>query len=203
MRACYRKYCLISHQTTKYPYDELPNKECSRCEEYYTINMSCSVILFNELKERNSMSDKSQEEHKYDMKSNWVKEKIVTIEIEGKKDFHVATPPDFWSESPKELLSPEDLFVASAVSCFGVTLVGVAKRFHAEFKDFHVSATGTLDKGEYGWEFDQITISAKIIVTTEKDKKRMEKAAERAHRYCLVANSMKCPSRLISEVIIE
>ncbi len=149
------------------------------------------------------MSDKSQVEHKYEMKSNWVKEKIVTIEIEGKKDFHVATPPDFWSESPKELLSPEDLFVASAVSCFGVTLVGVAKRFHAEFKNFYLSVTGTLDKGEYGWEFDQITIYAKIIVPTEKDKKRMEKAAERAHRYCLVSNSMKCPTRLESEVIIE
>ncbi len=149
------------------------------------------------------MSGKSQAEHKYDMESNWVKDKIVTIEITGKQDFQVATPSDFWSESPKELLSPEDLFVASSVACFGVTLVGVAKRFHAEFKDFHVSATGTLDKGEYGWEFDQITLSAKIIVTTEKDKKRMEKAAERAHRYCLVANSMKCPTHLESEVIIE
>jgi len=95
------------------------------------------------------------------------------------------------------------LFVASAVACFGVTLVGVAKRFHAEFKDFHLSATGTLDKGEYGWEFDQITISAKIIVTTENDKKRMAKAAERAHRYCLVSNSMKCPTRFEYDIIIE
>ncbi len=149
------------------------------------------------------MSDNSQEDHKYDMTSRWVREKIVTIEIEGKPDFHVATPPDFWPESPKELLSPEDLFVASAVSCYGVTLAGVAKRFHAEFKDFHVSATGTLDKVEYGWEFNQITINAKIIVATEKDRKRMEKAAERAHRYCLVANSMKCPTHLNFDVIIE
>ncbi|MFW9980567.1 MAG: OsmC family protein [Candidatus Thorarchaeota archaeon] len=143
------------------------------------------------------------EEHKYDMKSNWVKEKIVTIEIEGKPDFQVATPPDFWSESPKELLSPEDLFVASAVSCYGVSLFGVAKRFHAEFKDFHVSASGTLAQGEFGWEFNQITINAKIIVTTEQDKKRMEKAAESAHKYCLVANSMKCPTYLEYEVVLE
>jgi organic hydroperoxide reductase OsmC/OhrA len=149
------------------------------------------------------MSDNSKEEHKYDMSSRWVRERIVTIEIEGKKDFHVATPPDFWTESPKELLSPEDLFVASAVSCYGVTLSNIAKRYHAEFKDFHVTASGTLDKGEFGWEFDQITMNAKIIVTNEKDKKRMEKAAERAHKYCLVANSMKCPTHLNYEVVIE
>ncbi|MFW9809251.1 MAG: OsmC family protein [Candidatus Thorarchaeota archaeon] len=143
------------------------------------------------------------EEHKYDMKSNWVKEKIVTIEIDGKPDFHVATPSDFWPESPKELLSPEDLFVASAVSCYGVSLSGVAKRFHAEFKNFHLSGSGTLSQGDVGWEFDQITIDAKIIVTTEQDKKRMEKAAERAHTYCLVANSMKCPTHLNYEVVLE
>ncbi|MHA1949658.1 MAG: OsmC family protein [Candidatus Thorarchaeota archaeon] len=149
------------------------------------------------------MSENSQEEHRYDMTSNWVKEKIVTIEIEGKQDFHVATPPDFWPESPKDLLSPEDLFVASAVSCYGVSLTGVAKRFHAEFKDFHVYATGTLARGDFGWEFDQITMNVKIIVTNEKDKKKMVKAAERAHRYCLVGNSMKCPINLNYEVVIE
>jgi organic hydroperoxide reductase OsmC/OhrA len=149
------------------------------------------------------MSDNPQEKHKYDMTSNWIKEKIVTIEIEGKKELHVATPPDFWTESPRGYLSPEDLFVAAAVSCYGVTLSGVAKRFHAEFKNFHVTATGTLDKSEFGWEFDQITMNAKIIVTNEKDKKRMEKAAESAHRYCLVANSMKCPTHLNYEVVIE
>ncbi|MHA2026982.1 MAG: OsmC family protein [Candidatus Thorarchaeota archaeon] len=149
------------------------------------------------------MTDSSHEEHKYDLESRWVREKIVTIEIEGKKDLHIATPPDFWADSPKGHLSPEDLFVASAVSCFGVSLSGVAKRFHAEFKDFHVTATGTLERVEYGWEFDQITMNAKIIVTNEKDKKKMEKAADRAHKYCLVANSMKCPTHLNFEVVIE
>jgi organic hydroperoxide reductase OsmC/OhrA len=148
------------------------------------------------------MSDR-QEEHRYHMTSNWVKDKIVTIKIEDKPDFQVAIPPDFWPESPKDIISPEDLFVASALSCYGVSLSGVPKRFHGEFKDFRLSATGTLKQGEFGWEFEQITINAKIIVETEKDRKRMTKAAERAHQYCLVTNSMKCPVHLKYEVIIE
>ena len=148
------------------------------------------------------MSD-NHEEHRYDMSSNWVRDKIVTIEIDGKEPFDVSTPYDFWPEAPRAVISPEDLFVASALSCYGVSLAGVAKRFHGEFKDFHLSATGTLRKGELGWEFEQITINAKIFVETEKDKKRMIKAAERAHKYCLVANSMKCPIHLNYEVVIE
>ena len=137
------------------------------------------------------------------MVSSWVKEKIVTIEIEGKSNFEVATPPDFWPESPKETLSPEDLFVAAAVSCYGVSLSGIAKRFHAEFTSFKIRATGTLHKGEYGWKFEQITIRPTIIVPSEKDKKRMEKAAERAHTYCVVSNSMKCSVNLEYEIVVE
>ena len=142
-------------------------------------------------------------EHRYEMNSNWVKEKIVTIEIQGKTTIEVATPIDFWPEAPSDVLSPEDLFVASVVSCYGVSLSGVSKRFHAEFTDFSVKGIGTLAKGELSWEFDQITLNARIIVPTETDKKRMEKAAERAHKYCLVANSIKCPVHLNYEVVIE
>jgi len=148
------------------------------------------------------MSD-SYDKHKYEMTSKWVRDKIVTIEIEGKLDLQVATPVDFWPESPKDIISPEDLFVASALSCYGVSLSGVAKRFHAEFRDFHLSAIGTLHQGEFGWEFEQITINAKIFVETEKDRKRMIKAAERAHQYCLVANSMKCSIHLNYEIVLE
>jgi organic hydroperoxide reductase OsmC/OhrA len=145
----------------------------------------------------------SQLAHRYEMTSNWVRDKIVTIEIDGKPDLQIATPPNFWPESPKDMISPEDLFVASALSCYGVSLSGVAKRFHAEFKDFRLSANGTLRQGEFGWEFAQITINAEIFVETERNRKRMAKVAERAHQYCLVANSMKCPIHLNYEIFIE
>ena len=136
------------------------------------------------------------EEHHYELTSNWVREKIVTIEIQGNETFEVATPPDFWPESPEGTISPEALFLASAASCYGVSLSGVAKRFHAEFESFHIHATADLKKAEYGWEFEKIDLSVRIKVSTHKDAKRMEKAAERAHAYCLLTNSMKCPVNL-------
>jgi organic hydroperoxide reductase OsmC/OhrA len=143
------------------------------------------------------------EEHRYELRSKWVRDRIVTIEIEGKEKLEIATPPDFWDESPEGVLSPEDLFLASVVSCYGVSLSGVSKRFHAEFIDFSVSGNGTLVKGEFGWEFDQISMFAQIKVPTETDKKRMKKAAERAHRYCIIGNSVKCPVNLDYEIILQ
>ncbi len=100
------------------------------------------------------------------------------------------------------ILSPEDLFVASAVSCYGVSLSGISERFHAGFKDFHLTGTGTLQKSESGWEFTQIAISATITVSSDDDRKKMAKAAERAHSYCIVANSMKCPVHLDYKIIV-
>ena len=143
------------------------------------------------------------EEHRYEMTSRWIRDKIVTIEIDGKDTFEVATPPDFWPESPPGVLSPEDLFVASIVSCYGVSLSGVSKRFHAEFNDFSIKAQGTLEKGEFGWEFAEISLDVQIAVSSEQDRKRITKAAERAHRYCLVGNSLKCPVRLEYDIIVK
>ena len=143
------------------------------------------------------------DEHNYEMQSNWIREKIVTIEVSGKPTLEIATPLDFWPESPNGLYSPEDLFLASAVSCFGVSIHGVSKRFHAEFSDFDVTARANLAKGEYGWEFEKISISVKIYVTDKSQVNKMEKVADRAHRYCVVANSMKCPVVVDSEIIVR
>ena len=41
-----------------------------------------------------------EEEHRYEMDSKWVRDKIVTIEIAGKPTFEVSTPTDFWPEAP-------------------------------------------------------------------------------------------------------
>ena len=95
------------------------------------------------------------------------------------------------------------MFVASIASCYGVSLVGVSKRYHTEFNDFSITASGTLRMGEYGWEFDEVTLDVHITVSTDKDKKRMEKVAERAHRYCLVGTSLKCAVKLKYKVIVE
>ncbi|NHJ14049.1 MAG: OsmC family peroxiredoxin [Candidatus Thorarchaeota archaeon] len=143
------------------------------------------------------------EEHRYEINSNWIKEKIVTIEIAGKPTFEVSTPIDFWPEARTDIVSPEDLFVASLVSCYGVSLSGASQRFHAELTDFAVKGIGRLAKGEFGWEFDQVSLFAKIVVPTETDKKRMEKAAERAHTYCVIGNSLKCPVHLDFKIIVE
>lgn len=139
-------------------------------------------------------------EHIYEMDSKWVGDKIVTVEVQGKPTLDISSPLDFWPDAPTDKYSPEDLFLGASVACFGVSMHGVAKRFHTEFVDFKVRGVGTLAKGEFGWEFDKITLDAEITVADESYVNKMKKVAERAHRYCLVGNSMKCPVHLNYEI---
>ena len=50
------------------------------------------------------------DEHHYELTSKWIRDKIVSISPKDKSEFEVATPLDFWPESPPGTLSPEDLF---------------------------------------------------------------------------------------------
>jgi organic hydroperoxide reductase OsmC/OhrA len=145
----------------------------------------------------------ASEEHKYELECGWIREKIVSIEMPGKPRLEIATPLDFWPDGPSDMLSPEELFLASAVSCYGVTLHGVSKRFHTEFSDFKVRGEATLARGEKGWEFEQISMYATIWISDSAESKKMDKVAERAHEYCLVANSMKCPVHLHYDIVVR
>ncbi|MEM2141886.1 MAG: OsmC family protein [Candidatus Thorarchaeota archaeon] len=140
------------------------------------------------------------ETHQYALTVRHLHEKIVNVSIKGKEDFRVSTPPDFWPEAPGDVLSPEDLFVASVASCYGVTLAGIAERSHVKLKGFTIEAEGRLKRGEKGWEFENITLHANIGASSEKDIESIEKVAERAHTYCLVSNSLKCPVLVQIEV---
>lgn len=137
------------------------------------------------------------------MRSKWVREKIVTIEVDGKPTLEIATPLDFWPDGPPEKYSPEDLFLASALSCYGVSIHGVSKRLRAEFLDFQITASGSLKQGDYGWEFEQISIAAEIVVADESHIPKMEKVAKRAYQYCVISNSMKCPVHLDYKFIVR
>ncbi len=143
------------------------------------------------------------DEHEYTLKCCYLQDRVVEIKVEGVKSLKIATPEDFWPESPSGVLSPEDLLVASVASCYGVSLTGAALRFHAKITDFELDAKGRLMQGKFGWEFERIDIEAKIIVPTEKDKKKVSKAAERAHTYCVISNSLKCPVGLNYEIEVQ
>ena len=139
--------------------------------------------------------------HEYRVKIDWKKERIGDLVIEGKPQVQVASPPEF--EGPEGIISPEDLFVASAASCFMTTFIAFTKKMHFEYKAFTCEGIGTLERVEKGFQFTKILLKTLVTVESEELKTKAERALELSAKYCLVSNSMKCPTMHEDNVIVR
>ena len=139
--------------------------------------------------------------HEYTTTVNWKHGQIGELIIEGKPSVEVATPPEF--EGPEGIISPEDLFVASATSCLMTTFVTFSKRMHFEFKSFSCEGHGRLERVEKGFQFTKLILKTKVSVGEEDLVPKAERALELAGKYCLVSNSMTCPTEHENSVVVE
>jgi organic hydroperoxide reductase OsmC/OhrA len=121
--------------------------------------------------------------------------------IEGKPKVEISTPPEF--DGPEGIISPEDLFVASAASCFMTTFVSFTKKMRIEFKSFSCEGHGTLERVEKGFQFTKILLKTKVGIESEDLRSKTERALDLSGKYCLVSNSMKCPTEHENDVFVE
>ena len=143
----------------------------------------------------------SDDSHEYLVKLDWTHGRIGDLTVEGKPKIQVATPPEF--DGPEGIISPEDLFVAAATSCLMTTFVTFTKKMHIEFKSFSCDGYGTLERVEKGFQFTKLLLKAKVTVESEELVPKAERALELAGKYCLVSNSMKCPTEHENSVTVE
>ncbi len=129
---------------------------------------------------------------RYKVAVDWEGDRITNVTSPDKPELTVATPPEF-KNGVEGVWSPEDLLVASAASCFAVTLVAVAERRELPLHELHVSGTGHLtarDDGRFGFVAIELTAA---IRTDEHVVEAMERAAKHAGRACLVSMALDVP----------
>ena len=129
---------------------------------------------------------------RYKVAVDWEGDRITNVTSPDKPGLTVATPPEF-KNGVEGVWSPEDLLVASAASCFAVTLVAVAERRELPLRSLHVSGTGHLtarDDGRFGFVAIELTAA---IRTDEHVLDAMERAAKHAGRACLVSMALDVP----------
>ncbi|RLI54791.1 MAG: OsmC family peroxiredoxin [Candidatus Thorarchaeota archaeon] len=143
----------------------------------------------------------SEDTQTYNVRVDWTRDRVGKLLIDGKPTVEVATPPEF--SGPEGIISPEDLFVASAAVCLMTTFVTFTKKMRFEYKGFTVNGTGTLQKLEKGYQFTKIVLNATVTVESEELRPKAQRALELAGKYCLVTNSMKCETEHINNVVVE
>ncbi len=139
-------------------------------------------------------------QHEYLVKVDWTHERVGDMTVEGKPKVQVSAPPEF--DGPEGIISPEDLFVAAATSCLMTTFVTFSKKLRFEFKSFSCEGHGTLERLEKGFQFTKLLLMTEVTVDSEELKSKAERALELAGKYCLVSNSMKCPTEHVNKVTV-
>lgn len=143
----------------------------------------------------------SSETHEYLAKIDWTHDRVGDLSVKGKPKIQVSAPPEF--DGPEGIISPEDLFVAAAASCHMTTFITFTKKLRIEFKSFTCEGHGTLERVEKGFQFTKLLLKTKVTVDSEELIAKAERALELAGKYCLVSNSMKCPTEHINQVVVE
>ena len=124
-----------------------------------------------------------------------VEGRLTEASVAGKPDIQVATPPEFRGGIPG-VWSPEDLLVASAASCYAVTLVAVGERADVPVRALSVTAAGHVTRRDDG-KFGFVAIELDVRFETDPDLvDAAGRAAAKAKDLCIVTMALDVPVRL-------
>jgi peroxiredoxin-like protein len=142
----------------------------------------------------------SDEPHEYNVRVDWTHKKEGNLIVDGKPETRISTPPEFGG--PEGIISPEDLFVGAATACFMTTFVTFSEKMRFNFKSFTCKGKGILERVEKGFQFTGIHLSTTVTVESEDLAPKAERALKLAEEYCLVSNSMNCPTEHENHVVV-
>lgn len=129
----------------------------------------------------------------------WLEERRVAAQVEGKPAIEITSPPVFQGSDPATW-SPEDFFVAAAASCLAVTFTGLASRAGLRYASLSVEGDGVAGKRADG-RFGFTRLCLRLEVETEPaDETQARRLAEQAEQTCLVSASLDLPIETVVEV---
>ena len=133
---------------------------------------------------------------------DWEGGSMTVASVAGKQDLDVATPPEFGGEN-EGVWSPEDLLVASAATCFAVTLAAIVRRRSIALLSLHVDGNGHVGPRQDGHlGFTSIALQVSAETDSAEAVTQLEAAIERADNGCLVAMALNIPVNVQATVTV-
>ena len=131
----------------------------------------------------------AKDRYNYEARTKWTKGKRMKLMVKGQPDLEVSTPPEFGG--PEGFLSPGDLFVASACTCYMTAFFTVAEGARLNYEDFTCRAEGTLEELERkGFQFTKIDLYPELTIGDEEEEEWAQRVLEMSKKNCLITNSV-------------
>jgi peroxiredoxin-like protein len=130
-----------------------------------------------------------EDRYTYEVDLEWNERKKGTVRAESLPDLEVATPPEF-PGGHEGIWSPEQLLVASVVSCIMNTFLAIAENSKLEFTSYKAHGTGTIEKVEKTYRFTAVTVGVDLVIPDESKASRAERILQMAEQNCFISNSL-------------
>lgn len=131
----------------------------------------------------------------------WKNDRIGTLETGSGNVMEFSSPPEF--KGVEGRIAPEELLVASENTCFLLTFIAYAEKMRVEFLSYDCDAVGYLEQGETGLVITRIVLRPKIVVKSEEDVRKTERALELSLSRCFIANSIKSRVEVEPEIVVS
>lgn len=125
--------------------------------------------------------------------------KMTAAEVETAID--CATPPEF-PNGIAGVWSPETFFLASIASCYLNTYQSFCDKFKMKPVSLECEASGTVSMVDGKLAFSAVMLNPIITLASHDDEPTALNILEKAHRYCLVSNSVKCPIAVSENILV-
>ena len=142
--------------------------------------------------------------HVYKVNTRVTRPMFIGVKIKHNNEFEVTSPPDWWPDAPEKHLSPYTLLLAASASCFSLSTFKAAGSIHTSFSNIEVESTGTMTENDEGiWSIETIELKVSVTISDESEREKVRRAIEMAHKTCLIANTLNCPTLLEYEIVVQ
>ena len=138
------------------------------------------------------------EQHRYAVSLKWEGDRKGILKLKGRPEIVVATPPDFGG--PEGYWSPEELFVASILSCLMTTFLYFVFKNDLKLISYESEGNGILGKVGEKMKFKEIYVNIRVQREKGEDIKKVETFLKLAEKYCLISNSSDVDIKLNFQV---
>lgn len=125
--------------------------------------------------------------------------KMTAAEVETSVE--CATPPEF-PHGIAGVWSPETFFLAAIAGCYVNTYQSFCDKFKMQPVSLECEASGTVAIVDGKYAFTGVMLNPIITLASHDDRATALIIMEKAHRYCLVSNSIKCPVNISENILV-
>jgi organic hydroperoxide reductase OsmC/OhrA len=125
--------------------------------------------------------------------------KLTAVEVET--PIECATPSEF-PNGIAGAWSPETFFLASIAGCYINTFQSFCDKYKLKPVSLECEAAGTVALLNGKYAFTGVMLNPIITLQNYEDEAIAMKILEKAHRYCLISNSIKCPVSVSENLLV-